>query len=403
MNLKEFSPRALGRHWRKLFTMEVLLTVLTLTLIAAFHRWAREDRLILNLYYIGIVGGVYALVKRRAFALTVLVTFVAAGTTLAQVYFSAKPEFRDPLLGPIHDLVAWSVLLLLGWRLGIEAYRFQSEERRLQVQREIDERAMATRAAALTSTSHEVRQPLSAVLALTETLLDESPGPLNEVQREFIGDIDECAKHLMALVNDILDYAKAEAGMIKLVHETVALPELVDQCITMVEPKAVEAGVTVTAQVDPEIREITADPLRLKQILLNLLSNAVKFNERGGLVKMQVRADEKSVLISVRDTGRGIAPEQLQHLFDPYYQAAHSDQGIGTGLGLSIIKHLAQLHGGTISVESVPGVGSVFAVSLPRAGAAGAREETPGSRRASGRDAKAALRSEQVEQEEVAV
>jgi signal transduction histidine kinase len=337
-------------------------------LIAAFHGIASEDRLLLNLYYIGIVGAAYALVKRRAFALTVLVLFVAAGTTLAEVYFATKPGGADPLLDPLADLTAWCVLLLLGWRLGIEAYRFQSEEHRLRVQREIDERAMATRAAALTSTSHEVRQPLSAILAITETLLDESAGPMNEVQRDFVADIDDCAKHLMALVNDILDYAKAEAGMIKLSPETVALPELVDQCITMAEPKAAEAAVTLTAQVDPEVREIVADPLRLKQILLNLLSNAVKFNEQGGFARMQVRADDKDVFISVRDTGRGVSAEQVEHLFDPYYQAAHGDQGIGTGLGLSIIKHLVELHGGSVSMDSVPDSGSVFTISLPRAG-----------------------------------
>jgi signal transduction histidine kinase len=369
MHLEKLTPGQLWRQGRKYLTAEVGLAALTLLLIAAFHSAASEDRLLLNLYYIGIAGSAYALVKRRALALTVLVVFVAAGTTLAQVYFASKPESHDPLLDPLIDLAGWCVLLFLGWRLGVEAYRFQSEEHRLQVQREIDEKAMATRAAALTSTSHEVRQPLSAILAITETLMDQSAGPMNEVQQDFVADIDKCAKHLMALVNDILDYAKAEAGMIKLAPEAVALPELVHQCIAMAEPRAAEAAVTITAQVDPAVREVVADPLRLKQILLNLLSNAVKFNEQGGFVRMQVRTDGKDVVISVRDTGRGIAPEQLERLFDPYYQAAHGDQGIGTGLGLSIIKHLVELHGGSILVDSVPGSGSVFNVRLPREGA----------------------------------
>jgi len=366
VKLAGLDPAAIWRKRATCLSAEALLTTLTLLLIAVFHGWASEDRLLLNLYYIGIAASAYALVKRRAFALMVLVVFVAGGTTLAQVYFAPKPESADPLLGPVQDLAAWFVLLLFGWRLAVEAYRFQTEEHRLQMQREIDEKAMATRAAALTSTSHEVRQPLSAILALTETLIDESAGPLNELQREFVGDIDECAKHLMALVNDILDYAKAEAGMIKLAYETVALPELVDQCIAIVEPKAADAAVTVTAQMDAAVREIEADPLRLKQILLNLLSNAVKFNEEGGCVRIRVRANDKTVFVSVRDTGRGIRPEQMEKLFDPYFQAAHGDQGIGTGLGLSIIKHLVELHGGSIAVESVPDSGSVFTVSLPR-------------------------------------
>ena len=386
MRLEQLSPWQWWRRSRRYLTAEVGLSALALLLIAAFHSVASEDRLLLNLYYIGIAGAAYALVKRRALALTVLVIFVAAGTTWAQVYFAAKPGGSDPLLGPLADLAGWCVLLFLGWRLGVEAYRFQSEEHRLQVQREIDERAMATRAAALTSTSHEVRQPLSAILAITETLLDESAGSMNEVQRDFMVDIDKCAKHLMALVNDILDYAKAEAGMIRLAPETVALPELVDQCIAMAEPRAAEAGVTITAQVDQAVREIVADPLRLKQILLNLLSNAVKFNEQGGFVRMQVRADGKDVVISVRDTGRGIRPEQMQRLFDPYYQAAHGDQGIGTGLGLSIIKHLVELHGGAILVDSVPGSGSVFNVRLPSEGGPLAEAQTPRQRQAAERD-----------------
>jgi signal transduction histidine kinase len=381
MNREKLAPRQLWRQRGKLLTAEVGLAALTLLLIAVFHGIASEDRLLLNLYYIGIAGAAYALVRRRALALTVLVVFVAAGTTLGQVYFAAKPEAGDPLLDPLTDLAGLCVLLFLGWRLGVEAYRFQSEEHRLMMQREIEEKAMATRAAALTSTSHEVRQPLSAILAITETLLDESAGPMNEVQHDFVSDIDECAKHLMALVNDILDYAKAEAGMIKLAPETVALPELVDQCLAMAQLRAAEAGVTITAQVDPAVKEIVADPLRLKQILLNLLSNGVKFNEEGGFVKMQVRADENEVLISVRDTGRGISPQQMERLFDPYFQAAHGDQGIGTGLGLSIIKHLVELHGGSIVVDSVPDSGSVFNVRLPKEGAATAGAEMPWSQK----------------------
>jgi signal transduction histidine kinase len=403
MRLEKLTPRQLWRQRRKYLTPEVGLAALALLLIAAFHSVASEDRLLLNLYYIGIAGTAYALVKRRALALTVLVVFVAAGTTWAQVYFTAKPTSRDPLLDPLADLAGWCVLLFLGWRLGVEAYRFQSEEHRLQVQREIDEKAMATRAAALTSTSHEVRQPLSAILAITETLLDESAGSMNDVQQDFVADIDRCAKHLMALVNDILDYAKAEAGMIKLAPETVALPELVDQCITMAEPRAAEASVTIAAQVDPGVREIVADPLRLKQILLNLLSNAVKFNEQGGLVRMQVRADGKDVVISVRDTGRGIHTEQMERLFDPYYQAAHGDQGIGTGLGLSIIKHLVELHGGSIFVDSVPGSGSVFSVRLPREGAPGTQAQPPWQTKTSAQQIGELLGAETEKREELAV
>jgi signal transduction histidine kinase len=170
----------------------------------------------------------------------------------------------------------------------------------------------------------------------------------------------------MDLVNNNLDYAKAEAGMIRLAYEMVALPELVRLCITMLEPKAGQAGVRITAHIDADVPEIVADPLRLRQILINLLSNAVKFTKPGGSVKLHVRPSDRDVLISVRDTGRGLTAEQMERLFDPYYQAAQGDQGIGTGLGLAIVRHLVQLHEGSISVESVPSVGTCFTVRLPR-------------------------------------
>ena len=342
------------------------LTLLTILFIVVFFRAAGEDRLPVNLYYIGIAGAAYALVKRRALAQMVLVLCIASGTTLANVYFQTNPEPWDPLLDPLRDVTLWSALMLVFWRLGVEAYRFQMEEQQQQVRRVVEERTIEMRAAALTSTSHEVRTPLSAILAINETLLDGSAGPLTDVQKDFLQDTQSAAQHLMTLVNDLLDFAKAEAGMIELTRERVALVELVNQCMTMVEPKAEEKNVSITANVDNELREVVADPMRLKQILLNLLSNAVKFNEERGLINIGVRSEDDDVVISVRDTGRGIKDEQLEHLFDPYYQAARGDQGIGTGLGLSIIKHLVELHNGTIQVDSVPGSGSIFTIRLPR-------------------------------------
>ena len=366
MSLSSVSLKDLRQHARRWLTAESLLTVLTLTLIAVFHGVAAQDRLLLNLYYIGIAAASYALVKRRALAMTALVLAVTFGTTLAQVYFSPKVGRADPLLDPLVDFAAWCVLLILGWRLAREAYILQSEEHRLRIQREIEEKTIATRAAALTCTSHEVRTPLTGILSFTEMLLDESGGQLNELQKDFVSEIERCAQHLMALVNDVLDYAKAQSGQIRLAVETVALPELVNQCVAMVQPRAAKAEVKVTTQIEPNVREVAADPLRLKQILLNLLSNAVKFSPVDGLVRIEVRETDSATLLSVRDTGRGISGVQVEHLFDPYYQAVTSDRGIGTGLGLAITKLLVDLHGGSISVDSAPGSGSRFTVRLPQ-------------------------------------
>jgi signal transduction histidine kinase len=270
------------------------------------------------------------------------------------------------MIDPVRDVIALGALLFLVAKLVFEAYRMQQEDIEREFKRQLEKTTVEMRAAALRSTSHEVRTPLSTIIAVNEMLLTESAGPLNGDQREFLRDIDEAARHLMDLVNDILDFAKAEAGMIRIEPEPVALVELVEQCVAMVEPKAEQARVNVTGQVSPDVTEIAADPLRLKQILINLLTNAIKFNEEGGLVNVKARASGNDVLISVRDTGRGISTEQQEYLFNPYYQAAHGDQGIGTGLGLSIIKHLTELHGGSVAVESVPGTGSVFTVRLPR-------------------------------------
>jgi signal transduction histidine kinase len=296
----------------------------------------------------------------------VVILALSGSVLIGNVYFRAASDSWHPLVDPIRDIVALGVLLLLVAKLVFAAYRIQQEDIEHEFKRLLEEKTIALRAAALRSTSHEVRTPLSTIIAINEVLLSESAGTLSEVQRDFLQDIDDAAHHLMDLVNDILDFAKAEAGMIEISPEPVALIELVEQCVDMVEPKAEQARVSVTAQVSPEVKEIVADPLRLRQILLNLLSNAIKFNEAGGVVNVKARADRDDVLISVRDTGRGIADDQKEMLFNPYYQAAHGDQGIGTGLGLSIIKHLTELHGGSITVESVVGTGSVFTVRLPR-------------------------------------
>ena len=170
----------------------------------------------------------------------------------------------------------------------MEAYRFQLETHRQQVRQGVERASLETRVVALSKAFHEVRTPLSAILSINETLVNESAGPLTDVQRELLEDTDESAQYLMTLINDILDCTKAEARMITLAPEAVALPELVDQCVDMVEPKAQKAFASVTARIDPNVREIVADPLRLKQILINFLSNAVKYNDTNGVVNVRV-------------------------------------------------------------------------------------------------------------------
>ena len=352
--------------WSQLPRGELAIFVLAVVFLAIMHSFAFEERFILILYYLAAVGSAYALVKRHAIGLASAIVAIVAATMFAQLYYSAKPDNWHPVFDAARDMVGLGMLLYLTVRVLIASYQMQRDEKRRELQCKIEEQLVAMRAEALRQTSHEVRTPLSTITAISETLLDGSTGELSDDQRDFVQDIDEAAHHLLALVNDILDYAKAEAGMIRLAPQPVALAELVDQCVSMVGPRAQQAGVTVTAQVDAELNEVIADPLRLRQIMLNLLSNAIKYNNEGGSVIVRIRSDvDNQFRVSVRDTGRGIAPEHLKHLFEPYYQAAIADQGIGTGLGLAIIKHLTELHGGTIDVESVVDTGSMFTVVLP--------------------------------------
>jgi signal transduction histidine kinase len=352
---------------RKWLNADIAIFVLALVFIGVMHSIAFEDRMVLILYYLASVGSAYALVRREAIGLAAAIACIVAATMFAQIYYEAKPDTWNPIFDATRDMIGLGALMYLTVRLMMASYKIQNEGKRRQLQNRIEEQLVAMRAEALRRTSHEVRTPLSTITAISETMLDGSTGELTQEQSEFIGDIDEAAHHLLALVNDILDYAKAEAGMIRIAPQPVALVELVDQCVSMVSSRAEEAGVAVTAQVDPSLNEVIADPLRLRQIVLNLLSNAIKFTSRNGNVIVRIRPDNNSMFrISVRDTGRGIEPEHLLHLFEPYYQAAIADQGIGTGLGLAIIKHLSELHGGSIEVESVVGTGTMFTVLLPR-------------------------------------
>jgi len=360
------SPNQNTSIWRNATVLDWLILSLSLGFIATFHSEAMQDRLLLIIYTMVISGTAFVLLRRGALVFTVMTLAAASTALLVDVYFDATADSWHPLLDPVRDLVGVCLLAFGMAKLIREAIRVQKDARDAENQRIFEKKLIAMRAAALRSTSHEVRTPLSTIMAINETLLNGSAGELNEIQRDFLNDTETAAKHLMSLVNDILDYAKAEAGMIKLSPESVALVALVDQCVSMVEPKAAQARVEITVNVATDVNEIFADPLRIKQVLLNLLTNAIKYTEPSGLVNIRVRMDGKFVLISVRDTGRGIGAEQVEHLFNPYFQAAKKDQGIGTGLGLAIIKHLTELHGGNITVESVLGSGSVFTVRLPQ-------------------------------------
>ncbi len=230
------------------------------------------------------------------------------------------------------------------------------------------ERAVRTKDEFLANMSHELRTPLNAVLGQSEVLQEEVYGPLTKKQRNALRSIEESGRHLLTLINDILDLAKIEAGREELILDMVDIPSLCRASVRMIQQSARKKDITIVHRHYPDLL-IQADERRLKQILVNLLSNAVKFTPAGGRVGLDVMVDASSatVTFAIWDTGVGIAPEHMERLFKPFVQV---EGGLnrpheGTGLGLSLVMRLTELHGGSVHVESTPGIGSRFSIALP--------------------------------------
>ena len=219
----------------------------------------------------------------------------------------------------------------------------------------------------LANVSHELRTPLNAILCFSEALDERLFGELNARQAQYVRDIHDSGRHLLALINDLLDLSKVEAGRLDLEPAPVDVPALVEGAMQMVAARASAAGVRLTVDIEPDVGVWRGDARRLHQILLNLLSNAVKFTPAGGDVRVRAAHAAGGLAIAVADTGVGIAPEQMQRLFAPFAQAR--SRGLrgeeGTGLGLALSRRLAELHGGRLQVDSAPGRGSTFTLWLP--------------------------------------
>ncbi|NNJ13227.1 response regulator [Chloroflexales bacterium ZM16-3] len=226
----------------------------------------------------------------------------------------------------------------------------------------------------LANMSHELRTPLNAILGRSELLREEIYGPLAARQAEALHSIDASGRHLLALINEILDLAKVEAGKLELQYETVAVEQICQTALHMVAQSAVQKRIAISTSLDPQVTTIYADERRLLQILINLLSNAVKFTPEGGAVGLEVRGDQEQQLVTftIWDTGIGIAESDLARLFQPFMQI---DSGLnrqygGTGLGLALVQRLTQAHQGRVEVTSSLGHGSHFSVVLPWSAAA---------------------------------
>jgi signal transduction histidine kinase len=226
----------------------------------------------------------------------------------------------------------------------------------------------------LATMSHELRTPLNAIIGFSEVLNEQMFGELNERQLAYVDDVLAAGEHLLSLINDVLDLAKIEAGSMELERSEVSIPDVLSSAVSLHSERASRRKVELSLTTEPEDITIEADGRRIRQVVFNLVSNAVKFTPDGGRVDVSARLDDGQVEVAVVDTGPGIAPEELETIFEEFKQATDGRRAEGTGLGLPLSRKLVELHGGHLSLESTRGAGSIFRFTLP-VGATGAGVE----------------------------
>jgi len=248
--------------------------------------------------------------------------------------------------------------------IAIENVRLFSEIQEKSAQLEVANRHKTE---FLANMSHELRTPLNAIIGFSEVLLQRMFGELNDQQADYLDDIVSSGRHLLTLINDILDLSKIEAGRMELEAAPFSLVAALNNAVTLVKERAMSHGIRIELDVAPGLDTVVADERKVKQVVVNLLANAVKFTPDGGTVSVRAARENGEVRLAVRDTGIGIAAEDQARIFEEFQQATHQGERAreGTGLGLTLSRRMVELHGGTITVESAPGKGSTFTVALP--------------------------------------
>ena len=329
-----------------------------------------------------VVGGSFADLVALAYGWTVLASgalhtaprvivqllMVAVSYTVALLV--SQPDLAFELWLSVAMLVASNVVVV-GWvagRLREAIAELFGARLAAEVARERVAAVSAHKSEFLANTSHELCTPLNAIIGFAQVLRDEQTGPLQPRQAEYLEDILESGQALLALITDLLDLAKLEAGRLARSPQPTPLPTLIGSAVTEVGPAAARRAIQVLVDCPDDLPTVEVDPANLYHALVNLLANAVKFTSDGGRVELLARAAGDRVVVGVRDTGIGILPEQRPHLFEAFHQGVRplpSHARGGTGLGLTLAKGLVELEGGRIAVESTPDVGSTFTISLP--------------------------------------
>jgi signal transduction histidine kinase len=274
------------------------------------------------------------------------------------IYRRIPGSFPSEVINLLRTFATQSVLAIQNARLFREI-----EDKSRQI-----EAANRHKSEFLANMSHELRTPLNAIIGFSEVLGEKLFGELNEKQAEYTEDILSSGRHLLSLINEILDLSKVEAGRMELELTSFDMPLAIENARTFVRERATKHGIKLDVKIDERLGDHFGDERKIKQILLNLLSNAVKFTPEGGQISINARQLNGSVQISVTDTGIGIAPEDQARIFEEFRQVGgnHAHKTEGTGLGLTLAKKFVELHGGTIWVESEVGKGSTFTFTLPQ-------------------------------------
>ncbi len=269
----------------------------------------------------------------------------------------AAGAFPDRTVGLLRTFASQSALAIENARLFSE---IEDKSRQL-------EEANQHKSEFLASVSHELRTPLNAIIGFSEVMLERLFGEVNEKQEEYLNDILSSGRHLLSLINDILDLAKIEAGRMELELGAFDVPQAIDNTLMLVRERAMRRGIVLERSVEPRLGEITGDERKVKQVLLNLLSNAVKFTPEGGRIEVRAAVADGTVEISVSDTGVGIAPEDHEAVFEEFRQVGsdYARRHEGTGLGLALARRFVELHGGRIWIKSQTGQGSTFTFAIP--------------------------------------
>ncbi len=360
-------------RWGKLGVFGALIAGISWGLggVLFFPPNSAEHQFIVVMIMLGISSAAAAVLSVVREAFLAFIIPVSLSLVLTYLLMGSKPYFLAAIIMSIglFFFIKSENFIYKNIRQNIALRLAEADNQKVLVNAmERAEKASQAKSEFLSRMSHELRTPLNAILGFGQMLeLDEEGFSLT--QKENVKEILTAGQHLLNLINEVLDLSRIEAGKMEVSLETIDLDELLQHTLSLVCHQAEERGVSIEDHVSGNNLTVFCDVMRLQQVLLNLLSNAVKYNRDKGQVVIDARSDGNHLELSIRDQGRGLSQKEIDRLFVPF-DRLNADRDVqGTGIGLVITRHLLELMGGRLEIESEPGIGSVFRVVLPRAAA----------------------------------